>query len=79
MAVDLGMKGWKVIILDLNQDAGVKAASDIGGDFFKADVRSWQDQYAAFETAFDKYGRVDFGKSSVDSFKAWACFLYYNH
>lgn len=61
VAVDLAQKGWKVAILDYNEVDGKTAADAIDGDFFKVDVRSWKDQYMAFETVFSKYGRVDFG------------------
>ncbi|KPM46510.1 hypothetical protein AK830_g171 [Neonectria ditissima] len=70
VAVDLAGKNWKIAILDWNEKVGLKAAQDIDGDFFRVDVRSWRDQYEAFETLWGRYGRVDFvfanaGKADV--------------
>lgn len=63
VARDLGNKGWKVVILDYNPQTGKAAASEIDGDFFAVDVRSWKQQYEAFAATFLKYGRLDFGVS----------------
>lgn len=62
VAVDLAKQGWKVVILDINHEAGEQAASEINGRFFKADVRSWKEQFKAFERTFELFGRLDFGK-----------------
>lgn len=63
VAIDLALRGWKVVILDYNEPAGKETARKIKGDFFKVDVRSWKEQYEAFQIAFEKYKRVDFGQS----------------
>ncbi|KAH7000557.1 hypothetical protein EDB80DRAFT_687145 [Ilyonectria destructans] len=70
VAVDLAKQGWKVVILDINHEAGEQAASEINGHFFKADVRSWMEQFKAFERTFELFGRLDFvfgnaGKADV--------------
>ena len=65
VAVNLSEQGWKIIILDIDQKKGTQAASEIDGDFHRVDVRSWHDQYVAFETTFERYGRVDFGKQAL--------------
>jgi NAD(P)-dependent dehydrogenase (short-subunit alcohol dehydrogenase family) len=55
-------KGWKVVIADRNAEESEKTAHLTGGDFIVLDVRSWSEQYAAFEKTFKKYGRIDFGE-----------------
>lgn len=61
VAVDLAMKGWKVVILDHNAKSGEAVALESNGDFYQTDVRSWKQQHDAFEATIGKYGRVDFG------------------
>lgn len=68
---DLAAKGWKVIVFDWNEDAGSKVAEEIGGDFFKVDVRSWEDQFQAFEKVYERYSRLDFGKFAEAVSWAW--------
>jgi 15-hydroxyprostaglandin dehydrogenase (NAD) len=63
VANDLAKKGWKVVIVDFNASIGQQAADSIKGDFYHTDVRSWEQQYDAFEKTFEKYGRLDFGTS----------------
>jgi NAD(P)-dependent dehydrogenase (short-subunit alcohol dehydrogenase family) len=60
-AVELAKKGWKVAILDYNETIGRQTAEEIGGSFYKVDVRSWKEQFDAFEQVLASYGRVDFG------------------
>lgn len=50
-----------MVILDYNAQVGRSAASQIDGDFYQTDVRSWSQQYKAFEETMGKYGRIDFG------------------
>ena len=61
VAVDLASKGWKIVILDYNESVGKQAAVQIDGDFYHVDVRSWEQQYNAFEKTIEKHGRIDFG------------------
>lgn len=61
VALDLSQKGWKVVILDVNKNDGEALATRLGGDFYLVDVRSWKQQFEAFNATFHKYGRVDFG------------------
>ncbi|OAG38861.1 hypothetical protein AYO21_06892 [Fonsecaea monophora] len=74
VAVDLSRKGWKVVILDYNEQQGKAAAAEINADFYLVDVRSWKQQYEAFAAVIKEYGRVDFvfgnaGRSdTVDDF-----------
>ncbi|KAH0841226.1 15-hydroxyprostaglandin dehydrogenase (NAD(+)) [Fonsecaea pedrosoi] len=63
VAVDLSRKGWKVVILDYNEQQGKAAAAEINADFYLVDVRSWKQQYEAFAAVIKEYGRVDFGAS----------------
>ncbi|KAI1135162.1 hypothetical protein F5Y05DRAFT_183760 [Hypoxylon sp. FL0543] len=53
--------GAKVVIADVNQDVGDKAAAELGGStiFVKCDVSSWEDQTALFQKAIATHGRVD--------------------
>ncbi|KAJ5970379.1 uncharacterized protein N7479_000297 [Penicillium vulpinum] len=60
VAEDLGRQGFKVIVIDWNAEEGQKIADQIHGDFYKVDVTSWEQQFAAFEKTFAKYGRIDF-------------------
>ncbi|KIW77773.1 hypothetical protein Z517_07606 [Fonsecaea pedrosoi CBS 271.37] len=60
VAVDLSRKGWKVAILDYNEQQGKAAAAEINADFYLVDVRSWKQQYEAFAAVIKEYGRVDF-------------------
>jgi NAD(P)-dependent dehydrogenase (short-subunit alcohol dehydrogenase family) len=57
--------GWKVIIGDLNVKGGEQVASSLGKDclFVKCDASKYEDLLSLFETAKQKFGRVDFGIS----------------
>ena len=63
----LHKKGWKVSILDMSTDAGNAVAQELDGIFTRTDVSSYESQAAAFEKTWETYGRIDFGKTSVDS------------
>ncbi|WP_220446747.1 3-oxoacyl-ACP reductase [Nonomuraea deserti] len=52
-------EGAKVVCADIDEEAGVKAANEVGGLFVKADVTSEHDVAELFSTAFDTYGSVD--------------------
>lgn len=59
VATSLASQGYKVIVADWNSDEGNKLATEIDGDYIKVDVTSWQQQFQAFETTFNKYNRLD--------------------
>jgi NAD(P)-dependent dehydrogenase (short-subunit alcohol dehydrogenase family) len=52
-------EGAKVVCADVDEEAGTKAASEVGGLFVKVDVTSEEDVVRMFQTAFDTYGSVD--------------------
>lgn len=47
-------------------ETGKDAADEIGGSFYKADIRSWKQQFEAFEQIQALYGRIDFGMLLVN-------------
>jgi len=55
----LASEGAKVVIADVDPDAGKRAADEVGGLFVATDVTSKEDVDALFETAFQEYGSVD--------------------
>jgi 15-hydroxyprostaglandin dehydrogenase (NAD) len=61
-ATKLIENGWKVIIVDLNNETGLKAAEGLGktATFFQADVTKWDDQVRAFEHAVELHGQINF-------------------
>ena len=52
-------EGAIAVIVDMDEEAGSKAASDIGGRFIKADVTSPDDNNRIYAETFDVYGQVD--------------------
>ena len=52
-------EGAKVVCVDIDEEAGAKAAAEVGGLFVKADVTSEDDVSRMYQTAFDTYGSVD--------------------
>lgn len=52
-------EGAKVVVVDMNAEAGEKVAKEIGGIFIKADVTSTADVENMYKVAFDTYGRID--------------------
>ena len=54
--------GWKVVIGDLNVKGGETVAAKLGKDciFVKCDASNYDDLVNIFETAKQKFGRVDF-------------------
>jgi NAD(P)-dependent dehydrogenase (short-subunit alcohol dehydrogenase family) len=52
-------EGANVVAVDVDEDAGSKAAAEAGGVFVKADVTSQDDVALAFATAHETYGSVD--------------------
>jgi NAD(P)-dependent dehydrogenase (short-subunit alcohol dehydrogenase family) len=55
----LAAEGAKVVIGDLNADAGQAAADETGGLFVPSDVTSEADVENLFRAAFDAFGSVD--------------------
>ena len=55
----LAAEGAKVVIGDLNPDAGKAAADEVGGLFVPCDVTSEADVENLFKAAFDAFGSVD--------------------
>src|SRR6202453_5396586 len=51
-------EGAHVVAVDVDDDAGAKAASEVGGLYVHADVTSEADVAAAFAAAHDTYGSV---------------------
>ncbi|MFI9553422.1 3-oxoacyl-ACP reductase [Nonomuraea endophytica] len=52
-------EGARVVCVDIDEDAGKKAAEEVGGIFVKANVTSDEDVARMYRTAFDTYGSVD--------------------
>ncbi|MEI6867439.1 MAG: 3-oxoacyl-ACP reductase [Actinomycetes bacterium] len=58
-ALRFAEEGAKVVIVDLNEEAGTAVANEIGGTFIKADVTSEEDVQRMYKVAFESYGRID--------------------
>ncbi|MDF2711828.1 3-oxoacyl-ACP reductase [Nonomuraea muscovyensis] len=52
-------EGARVVCVDVDEEAGTKAAAEVGGRYVKADVTSEADVARMYQTAFDSYGSVD--------------------
>jgi len=52
-------EGAHVVVVDIDPEAGLKAAEEVGGIFVKADVSDADDVARAFATAHETYGSVD--------------------
>jgi NAD(P)-dependent dehydrogenase (short-subunit alcohol dehydrogenase family) len=52
-------EGANVVAVDVDEDAGSKAAAEAGGVFVRADVTSQDDVSRAFAVAHETYGSVD--------------------
>ena len=55
----LAAEGATVVIVDMNEDAGAVAASEVGGMFVAADVTSPEDNERMYATTVETYGRID--------------------
>lgn len=55
----LASLGAKVVVSDINRDAGEAVAAEIGGVFAACDVSELADCQAAVATAVEHYGRLD--------------------
>ncbi|MEV4324533.1 3-oxoacyl-ACP reductase [Microbispora rosea] len=52
-------EGAKVVVADLDEEAGAKAAGEVGGLFVKADVANEDDVTRMYRTASEEFGSVD--------------------
>jgi NAD(P)-dependent dehydrogenase (short-subunit alcohol dehydrogenase family) len=52
-------EGAKVVCADVDEEAGTKAAVEVGGLFVRADVTSDEDVARMYQAAHDAYGSVD--------------------
>ncbi|MBS0345741.1 MAG: SDR family oxidoreductase [Proteobacteria bacterium] len=55
----LAREGARVVVTDLNEDAGQALAKDIDGVFVRHDVRSEDDWHKAVGTALERFGKLD--------------------
>ncbi|MQA07191.1 MAG: 3-oxoacyl-ACP reductase [Pseudonocardiaceae bacterium] len=55
----MAREGAKIVIADLDTDAGKAAAEEVDGTFVRADVTDESDVRGMFQTAVDTYGSVD--------------------
>jgi NAD(P)-dependent dehydrogenase (short-subunit alcohol dehydrogenase family) len=53
------VEGAKVVCADIDDEAGTKAATEIGGRYVKVDVTSEPEVRALFQAAVDEYGGLD--------------------
>jgi NAD(P)-dependent dehydrogenase (short-subunit alcohol dehydrogenase family) len=58
----LAKQGWKISIVDMNEESGQAAAKEVNGIFTKTDVTKYDDQAKAFQRTKDEYGQIDFGR-----------------
>jgi len=59
-------EGYRIAILDVNEETGAEATTKLSSEFpettvtfAKCDVSSWQEQAAAFKRVFETYGCID--------------------
>ena len=52
-------EGAHVVVVDMNEEAGVAAAKEVGGIFVKADVTNPEQVDHMYKVAFDTFGRID--------------------
>ncbi|NEK57046.1 3-oxoacyl-ACP reductase [Geodermatophilus sabuli] len=55
----LASEGARIVVGDVDEDAGKRAAEEVDGLFVRTDVTSEADVEALFAAAFDAYGSVD--------------------
>jgi NAD(P)-dependent dehydrogenase (short-subunit alcohol dehydrogenase family) len=55
----LAAEGARVVVADLNEQAGKESADAVGGMFVQTDVTSDDDVRQLYEAAHDRYGRID--------------------
>jgi len=52
-------EGAHVVVVDMNEEAGIAAAKEVGGIFVKADVTNPEQVEHMYKVAFDTFGRID--------------------
>ncbi len=52
-------EGAHVVVVDMNEVAGIAAAKEVGGIFVKADVTNPEQVDHMYKVAFDTFGRID--------------------
>jgi NAD(P)-dependent dehydrogenase (short-subunit alcohol dehydrogenase family) len=55
----MASEGAHVVVVDLNDEAGLAAAEAVGGLYVRADITSPEDNERMYAEAFEAYGRVD--------------------
>lgn len=67
IAENITAQGGRVIIADINSDAGSKFAEELNTKYsakvaiaLKVDTTNWEDQVAAFEAGKETFGRIDY-------------------
>ena len=55
----LASEGATVVVVDMNAEAGMAAAAELGGLFVAADVTNPKDNERMYATTFETYGRID--------------------
>ena len=55
----LASEGAKLVVADIDSNAGTAAADEVGGMFVQTDVSNADDVTALFRAAHDTYGRID--------------------
>jgi 15-hydroxyprostaglandin dehydrogenase (NAD) len=60
VARSLSSKGWKISILDMNQSAGDKVATELKAKFYKTNVTNYDELAAAFDSTWKEHGQLDF-------------------
>jgi 3(or 17)beta-hydroxysteroid dehydrogenase len=58
-ALMLAREGARVVVTDVNEDAGREVAAECGGVFVRHDVTSEADWQSAVNSAIEQYGRLD--------------------
>jgi 3-oxoacyl-[acyl-carrier protein] reductase len=59
VALRFGQEGAKVVIGDIEAEAGQAAADDIGADFVHTDISEMEDAVAAVAFVIERHGRID--------------------
>ncbi|HEX5016242.1 MAG TPA: 3-oxoacyl-ACP reductase [Actinomycetes bacterium] len=55
----MASEGARVVLVDMNDEAGVAAADELGGKYIHADVTSPADNERMYRETFDAFGSVD--------------------
>ncbi|KAF2102909.1 3-beta-hydroxysteroid dehydrogenase [Rhizodiscina lignyota] len=60
VARSLSSEGWRLSILDMNQESGEKVAKSLDAKFYKVNVTNYDELADAFEATWQEHGRLDF-------------------